>query len=77
MERMQVEVQPLSERYDVVVANPPYMGGKNMNRWLGEWVKGNYPEVKGDLFSCFIVRNVAFGEENAQLGFMTPYVWMS
>ncbi len=29
----------LSRRYDVVVANPPYMGSKNMNKWLGNWVK--------------------------------------
>ena len=47
-----------------------------MNKWLGEWVKDNYPDVKGDLFSCFIVRNTKLGAEHAQLGFMTPYVWM-
>ena len=47
-----------------------------MNKWLGEWVKCNYPDAKGDLFSCFIVRNTSFGAEYAQLGFMTPYVWM-
>ena len=67
---------PLSRRYDVVVANPPYMGSKNMNKWLGDWVKTHYKDVKGDLFSCFMVRNVGMGAEHAQLGFMTPYVWM-
>ena len=66
----------LSGAYDAVVANPPYMGAKNMNAWLGGWVKKRYPDVKGDLFSCFIVRNSRMGAEHAQLGFMTPYVWM-
>ncbi|MFR1167427.1 MAG: Eco57I restriction-modification methylase domain-containing protein [Adlercreutzia equolifaciens] len=41
---------PLAETYDAVIANPPYMGGKNMNKWLSDWVKKNYPDVKGDLF---------------------------
>ena len=67
---------PLAERYDVVVANPPYMGSKNMNKWLNAWVKQHYADVKGDLFSCFMVRNSEMGNDHAQMGFMTPYVWM-
>lgn len=47
-----------------------------MNKWLGDWVKKHYKDVKGDLFSCFMARNVGMGTEHAQLGFMTPYVWM-
>lgn len=69
-------MEPLAARYDVVVANPPYMGSKNMNKWLGDWVKTNYSDYKGDLFSCFMVRNQKLGTDHAQLGFMTPYVWM-
>ena len=30
----------LSPKYQVVVANPPYMGGKGMNGLLGSWVQG-------------------------------------
>ena len=52
------------------------MGSKNMNKWLSDWVKKHYKDVKGDLFSCFMARNVGMGTEHAQLGFMTPYVWM-
>ena len=52
------------------------MGAKNMNQWLGDWVKENYPDAKSDLFSSFIVRNLNMGADCAQLGFMTPYVWM-
>ena len=73
---MRAELEPLGRSYDVVVANPPYMGAKNMNKWLSGWVKDNYPDVKGDLFSCFMVRNSGMGSEHAQMGFMTPYVWM-
>ena len=73
---MRAELGPLGRSYNVVVANPPYMGAKNMNKWLSGWVKDNYPDVKGDLFSCFMVRNSEMGSEHAQMGFMTPYVWM-
>ena len=38
---MQAELKPLNCRYDVVVANPPYMGSSNMSAWVSKWVKKN------------------------------------
>ena len=66
----------LSPKYHVVVANPPYMGGKGMNKDLADWLKSQYPDVKSDLFSAFMVRNTELTLANGQLGFMTPFVWM-
>ncbi|WP_278413749.1 BREX-1 system adenine-specific DNA-methyltransferase PglX [Stutzerimonas kunmingensis] len=68
--------EALSPRYAVVVANPPYMGGKGMNPRLGAWLKENYEPVKTDLFSAFVVRNLELTLPKGQLGFMTPFVWM-
>lgn len=68
--------EALSPKYHVVVANPPYMGGKGMNARLGDFLKENYPDVKSDMFSAFIVRNHQLAMPLAQLGFMTPFVWM-
>jgi hypothetical protein len=76
IEQAIAKLTPLSKRYSVVAANPPYMGSKNMNSWLSGWVKANYSDVKSDLFSCFIVRNLELTHNGGQLGFMTPYVWM-
>lgn len=56
MEQLQAELLPLAERYDVVVANPPYMGSNNMNKWLADWTKRAYPDSKRDLCTCFIER---------------------
>ncbi|MFY7420641.1 BREX-1 system adenine-specific DNA-methyltransferase PglX [Enterobacter cloacae complex sp. IR5428] len=42
----------LAQRYDAVVANPPYMGGKGMNGELKEFAKKQFPDSKSDLFSC-------------------------
>lgn len=66
----------LSPKYHVVIANPPYMGGKGMNPRLSAWVKDNYADVKSDLFSAFIVRNTELALPKGQIGFMTPFVWM-
>lgn len=66
----------LSSKYHVVIANPPYMGGKGMNENLKGFLNNNYPDVKSDLFSAFIVRNTVLALPSGQLGFMTPFVWM-
>ncbi|MEF4658573.1 BREX-1 system adenine-specific DNA-methyltransferase PglX [Escherichia coli] len=46
----------LSIRYDAVIANPPYMGGKGMNADLKDFAKENYPNSKSDLFAIFMER---------------------
>ncbi len=66
----------LAQRYDAVVANPPYMGSKGMNTELKKFAKDNYPNSKSDLFSIYIERCLDLGVENAELGLVTPYVWM-
>lgn len=42
-------VVALTEQYDALVMNPPYMGGGNMNEVLSKYVKKNYEDGKGDL----------------------------
>ncbi|MBC8442519.1 MAG: BREX-1 system adenine-specific DNA-methyltransferase PglX [Deltaproteobacteria bacterium] len=66
----------ISRQYDCVVANPPYMGSKGMNPLLKGFLKDNFPDVKSDVFSAFIIRNIAFTLPKGQLGFMSPFVWM-
>jgi len=66
----------LSQKYHVVIANPPYMGGKGMNPKLKTFLSDTYPDVKSDLFSAFMVRNTKLALPKGQLGFMTPFVWM-
>lgn len=70
------QAEYLSCRYHVVVANPPYMGGKGMNGRMKTYLKNHYSDVKSDLFSAFIVRNTELALPKGQLGFMTPFVWM-
>lgn len=66
----------LSQRYDAVIANPPYMGGKGLNPLMKGFLKNNYLGFENDLFSAFIIANLHLAKKNGQLGFMTPFVWM-
>ncbi|MBB1228674.1 BREX-1 system adenine-specific DNA-methyltransferase PglX [Pantoea pleuroti] len=66
----------LAQRYDAVVANPPYMGGKGMNGELKEFAKNNFPESKLDLFSMFMQHAFSLlkaGGNNAQINMQS---WM-
>ena len=44
----------LSDKYDVVVTNPPYMGNRGMDIKLANYVRDNYYDYKTDMFSAFI-----------------------
>jgi type II restriction/modification system DNA methylase subunit YeeA len=66
----------LAKRYDAVVANPPYMGGKSMTPLLKSFLKSNYQNYDKDLFSAFMIRNILFSNQLGELGFMSPFVWM-
>lgn len=66
----------LSPKYHVVVANPPYMGGKGMNNKLKSFLQDNYKDYKSDLFAASIIRYLDLCEKNGFTGVMTPFVWM-
>lgn len=66
----------LSQKYDVVVTNPPYMGISNGNIKLNEFVKKNYPDSKSDLFAIFIERCGQMIKENRYQAMITQHAWM-
>lgn len=46
----------LSQKYDAVVTNPPYMGASGMGAPLANFIKKYYPDSKSDLFAVCIER---------------------
>ncbi len=66
----------LGQQFHVVVANPPYMGGKGMNPSLSDFATNFYPDSKSDLFAMFIERNLEFAAENAMVAMITMQSWM-
>ena len=66
----------LARKYAAVVANPPYMGAKNMSSELKQFVQDHYEAGKADLFAAFILRNRQFIQHGAMLGMITMQSWM-
>jgi type II restriction/modification system DNA methylase subunit YeeA len=66
----------LSPKYHVVVANPPYMGGKGMNGKLGDFARNHFPDSKTDLYSAFIERGLRLVVQGGLNAMVTMESWM-
>lgn len=75
-ERMMTIYKILSQKYDVVCTNPPYMGGSGMSAKLSEFVKDNYPDSKSDLFAVFIERCGELAKKNGYYAMITQHAFM-
>lgn len=78
-ERLQVLInigETLSQKYHVVVTNPPYMSASGMSATLTKYVRKYYSDSKADLFAVFIERCAQFVEENSYCAMITQQSWM-
>ncbi|MDY4544804.1 MAG: BREX-1 system adenine-specific DNA-methyltransferase PglX, partial [Bacilli bacterium] len=66
----------MSEKYEIVVTNPPYMGASSMDKKLSDYVKKNYSDSKSDLFAVFIEKCIDFLNKDGYLGMITQHSWM-
>ena len=66
----------LSERYDLVLTNPPYLSSAGMNESLLKMVTENYPDSRFDLYACFIERGMEMTAEGGYLAMITQHSWM-
>ena len=68
--------EALAQKYDVVVTNPPYMGGSGMSAKLSNFVKKNFPDSKSDLFAVFIEKCGQMAKKNGYQAMITQHAWM-
>ena len=66
----------LTNQYETVVTNPPYMGGKGFSPKLKTYVEKNYKDSKSDLFAVFIERCNEFTKKNCYISMITMQSWM-
>ena len=66
----------LSRRYDVVAANPPYMGSGNMGPIVKKYVETHYPQGKRDLYAAFILRDLELAKPGGKVAMVTQQSWM-
>ena len=66
----------LTQKYDVVVTNPPYMGSSGMGTKMSAYIKMNYPDSKSDLFAVFIEKCGELLKPKGYQAMITQHAWM-
>ncbi|KPA16641.1 eco57I restriction-modification methylase family protein, partial [Candidatus Magnetomorum sp. HK-1] len=70
------QTEILKNKFDCVVTNPPYIGGRGMNPKLKDFAKDQFPDSKLDLFAMFIECVLELSAENKFVGIITMQSWM-
>lgn len=66
----------LMRRYDIVAANPPYMGSKSMGPMMKTYVAGHYAAGKRDLYAAFILLCLRLVQSAGRVAMVTQQSWM-
>jgi len=71
------QARVLARRFEVIVANPPYMGRRNgMNALLKGFAEEHFPHGKADLFAMFMERGLLFANQGGHVAMVTMHSWM-
>lgn len=70
------QAKMLTQKYEIVVTNPPYLGGSAVGAKLNDYLKLNYPTTKTDLFAVFIERCKEMLNRNGYQAMITMHSWM-
>ena len=66
----------MSQKYDIVVTNPPYMPISNGSVKLQNFAKKYYPDSKTDMFAIFMEKANDLLKKNAYYGMINMHSWM-
>ncbi|MBZ9624416.1 BREX-1 system adenine-specific DNA-methyltransferase PglX [Clostridium sp. FP2] len=66
----------MSNMYDVLVTNPPYMGSKYMNDELSKFLEKNYKESKIDTCTAFMEVDEIYVKPYGMLAMINQHSWM-
>lgn len=67
----------LSNKYDVVITNPPYMGSGGMNEKLKEYINENYSLTKRDLSTVFMEKCSFYTTSHGYYAIINIPTWMN
>lgn len=68
--------QALSQKYDVVVTNPPYMSINGMAAKQGDYLKKHYPNSKSDMSTVFMEKTLSMCKNGRYMAMINIPVWM-
>ena len=74
--KYQLEKIKKEKKIKVIVTNPPFMGKRDMDTSLKNYLLANYPESKGDLCASFIQRTIQIMGKHDVMGVVSQNNWM-
>lgn len=66
----------LSPRYQVTIANPPYLNNGSLSDEMKHYAQDFYPDSKADLFSMFLERGLSLTQPGGYSAMVTMQSWM-
>ncbi|WP_292589927.1 BREX-1 system adenine-specific DNA-methyltransferase PglX [Mesotoga sp. UBA5557] len=66
----------LIQKYDVVIANPPYLDSSDMTDNYKKFLKDRFKGFDKNLYAAFIKRCADFADEDGYVGMITPQTYM-
>lgn len=66
----------MSDKYEVVCTNPPYMGSNGMNSKVSDYIRRNYPNSKSDIYAVFIEKCNNMTRNLGYQAMITQHSWM-
>ncbi|WP_077369896.1 BREX-1 system adenine-specific DNA-methyltransferase PglX [Anaerosalibacter sp. Marseille-P3206] len=70
------QAEVLSDKYDVVVTNPPYLKADNIPTKLADYIYKKNTYAKYDLYAAFIYKSYSYLKQNGILGMITMHNFM-
>ena len=68
------QAEVMSDKYDVMITNPPYLGISKMEKEPKEYLIDNYPNSKSDMFAMFM--EAPYVKKNGFIAMVNPDSWM-
>ena len=76
MPKLVKQAKIMSQKYDAVVTNPPYMGHRGMNDKLSKYIKDNFIDAKTDFFAVYIEKSKKYTKRNGFYSLVTQPSWL-
>jgi len=74
LKKLSEQAKVLSDKYDVMITNPPYIGTSSMEPAVKEYAAKHYPNSKTDMFAMFMETD--FVKRNGLLAMINMHSWM-
>jgi len=70
------QAQWMSQKYEVCITNPPYMGKKSLNGKISAYLDEYFSRGKSELYSAFILKCLDMTAQKGFVSMVTMHTWM-